>query len=170
MSAKIKKITTCFAFDDCAEEAARFYVSVFPGARIIETTHCGGDEPSGPKGRVRTVRFRLLGQEFFAFNGAHFKFTEGLSLMVSCTTQGEIDAYWRKLSKGGKEVACGWLRDRYGVCWQIVPSALDELLSDRDPKGSERVMKAVLEMTKLDIAALKRARKEKAPAQGRRSA
>jgi predicted 3-demethylubiquinone-9 3-methyltransferase (glyoxalase superfamily) len=169
MPAKINRISTCFGFNDRAEEAARFYVSIFPGGRITGVTHAGKNERGGPPGRVRTVSFTLLGREFLALNGGpHFTFSDGVSLMVNCTTQKEIDTYWRKLSQGGEEVACGWLRDKFGVSWQIVPAAVVDWLSDRDPERSARVMAAVMTMTKLDLAALRRAR-DGTPARRRRS-
>ena len=169
MASRINRISTCFGFNDRAEEAAKFYVSIFPGGKITGVTHAGENERGGPPGRVRTVMFTLLGQEFLALNGGpSFKFSDGISLMVNCTTQKEIDTYWRKLSRGGEEVVCGWLRDKFGVSWQIVPAGLVDWITDRDPKKSERVMAAIMTMTKLDLAALKRARDGK-PAVRRRS-
>lgn len=160
MPAKIQNITPCFGFNDCAEKAAKFYVSVFPGAKITGITRCGEGERNATKGEVRTVTFILLGQRFFALNGGpKFTFTHGVSFMVNCDTQKEIDYYWKTLSKGGEKVVCGWLRDKFGVFWQIVPSFIEDLLSDRDPERAVRVMNAVMEMTKLDIAALRAAAK-----------
>ncbi len=151
------KITPFLWFDDQAEEAAKFYVSVFPSSKIVSTTRYGEAGP-GPRGSVMTVVFQLDGKEFIALNGGpQFKFTEAISFSVDCKTQQEVDEYWGKLSSGGEEGPCGWLKDRYGLSWQINPTALGEMLGDPDPQKSKRVMEAMLEMKKIDIAALKKA-------------
>lgn len=151
----MQKITTFLWFDTQAEEAAKFYVSIFKDSKITAVTHYGDTGP-GPKGSVMTVAFRLQGQEFVALNGGpQFKFTPAISLVVNCTSQAEIDEMWRKLSAGGRPDRCGWLQDKYGLSWQVVPTVLKELL--QDPEKSQRVMKAVLEMDKLDLARLEQA-------------
>jgi predicted 3-demethylubiquinone-9 3-methyltransferase (glyoxalase superfamily) len=142
-------------FDDQAEEAANFYVSIFKNSRLGSITRYGeaGANVSGrPKGSVLTVSFDIQGQEFVALNGGPiFKFTEAVSFMVKCESQAEIDEMWEKLSEGGEKGQCGWLKDRYGLSWQIVAPGWDEMLRDKDPRKSERVMKAILSMTKPDI-------------------
>ena len=144
-------------FDTQAEEAARFYVSIFKNSKIVKIARYGEAGP-GPKGSVMTVVFKLEGQEFIALNGGpQFKFTEAISFSVNCETQKEVDQFWEKLSQGGEEGPCGWLKDRYGLSWQINPVILGEMLSDPDPKKSRRVMEAMLNMKKIDIAALKKA-------------
>jgi predicted 3-demethylubiquinone-9 3-methyltransferase (glyoxalase superfamily) len=157
----MQKITPCLWFDSQAEEAAKFYVSIFKNSRIGNMTRYGeaGAEVSGrPKGSVMTVTFEIEGQEFVALNGGpHFKFSEAISFMVKCETQNEIDEMWEKLSQGGKEGQCGWLKDKYGLSWQIVSPVWDEMLRDKDVKKSERVMKAILQMSKPDIKTLKQA-------------
>ncbi len=153
----MRGITPFLWFEDQAEEAAKFYVSVFPGSRITQTTRYG-DEGPGPKGTVMTVAFELDGQEFVALNGGpQLSFSQAISFVVNCETQAEVDAFWEKLSAGGKQVQCGWLTDRYGVPWQIVPTALGRLLGDGDPQRSRRVMRAMLQMKKLDLPALQQA-------------
>ena len=153
----MRRITPFLWFDTQAEEAARFYVSIFANSRILSTTRYGEAGP-GPKGGVMTVRFELDGQELIALNGGpHFKFNEAISLSVDCKTQEEVDAFWEKLSRGGQEGPCGWLKDRYGLSWQINPSILGELLADPDPAKSKRVMEAMLKMKKIDIAGLRKA-------------
>lgn len=150
-------ITPFLWFENQAEEAAKFYVSVFPNSRIKQTTRYGEEGP-GPKGTVMTVSFELDGHEFVALNGGpQFSFTQAVSFVVNCDTQAEVDAFWEKLSAGGEKIQCGWLKDRYGLPWQIVPTALGRLLGDKDPQKSRRVMKAMLQMKKLDVAALERA-------------
>ncbi|MEP7151796.1 MAG: VOC family protein [Nitrospira sp.] len=157
----MQKISPCLWFDDQAEEAAKFYVSSFKNSKFGHVTRYGeaGAEVSGrPKGSVMTVTFTLDGQECLALNGGpHFKFSEAISLMVNCETQNEIDEMWQKLSQGGEEGQCGWLKDKYGLSWQIVSPAWDEMLRDKDVKKSEAVMQAILQMTKPDIATIKRA-------------
>lgn len=153
----MQKITPCLWFDHQAEEAARFYVSTFKNSKIGEITHYGEGAPR-PKGTVLTVRFHLDGQEFLALNGGPtFKFTEAISLIVNCETQEEVDRMWEKLSEGGEKVQCGWLKDQYGLSWQIVPTALGKMLSDRDPARADRVLQAVMQMKKLDIKKLEEA-------------
>ena len=157
----MQKITPCLWFDSQAEEAANFYVSIFKNSKIGHITRYGeaGAKVSGrPKGTVMTVRFEIEAQEFMALNGGpHFKFSEAISLMVKCDTQKEIDVMWEKLSQGGETGQCGWLKDKYGLSWQIISPMWDEMLRDKDAKKSERVMKAILQMTKPDIKALKQA-------------
>ncbi|MBI3143899.1 MAG: VOC family protein [Pseudogulbenkiania sp.] len=160
---RIQRITPCLWFDDQAEEAAGYYTSIFKNSRIVGLTRYGeaGYEIHGrPAGTVLTVEFELDGQAFTALNGGPvFTFNEAVSFQVSCETQEEVDYYWEKLSEGGDEAAqqCGWLKDRYGVSWQVVPTVLPQMLSDADYAKSERVMTALLQMKKLDIAALQRA-------------
>ncbi len=151
------EITPCLWFDTQGEEAARFYTSVFPNSRILEVVRYGAAGP-GPEGTVMTVSFELDGRRFVALNGGpEFTFSEAISFQVSCRTQEEVDAFWSRLSEGGEEGPCGWLKDRYGLSWQIIPTVLPELLSDPDPQRSQRVMRAMLAMKKLEIDALERA-------------
>lgn len=152
------KITTFLTYEAQAEEAAKFYVSVFPNSKIKQITHYGDAGPE-PKGRVMTVTFELDGQEFVALNGgSHFKFSDGISLVVNCKTQEEVDRYSEQLSAGGGEVGpCGWLKDRFGVSWQITPTVLIEMTSDPDPVKAQRVFKAMLKMHKIVIADLQKA-------------
>jgi predicted 3-demethylubiquinone-9 3-methyltransferase (glyoxalase superfamily) len=153
----MQKVTPFLWFDSNAEEAANFYVSVFKNSKVRGMTRYTGEEPSGQKGSVMTVSFELDGQEFVALNGGpQFKFTEAVSFVVNCETQEEIDYYWEKLSSGGgEEVQCGWVTDKYGLSWQVVPAKIREWA--RDPAGFQRVMHAVMQMKKLDIAALESA-------------
>ena len=157
----MQKITPCLWFDDKAEEAARFYVSIFKNSRLGKIARYGesGAEVSGrPKGSVMTVTFQLDGQEFMGLNGGpQFKFTEALSLVVNCKTQEEVDEMWEKLSAGGEKGVCGWLKDKYGLSWQLVPTVVEKMFQDKDAKKTERVMKALLQMKKLDIKKLKQA-------------
>lgn len=157
----MQKITPFLWFDDQAEEAARFYTSTFKKSKIGSIARYGeaGAEASGrPKGTVMTVKFQIEGQEFIALNGGpQFKFTEAISFVVNCATQPEVDDLWEKLSEGGTPGPCGWLKDKYGLSWQIVPTVLSEMLKDKDPKKAERVMGAMLKMKKIDIKALKEA-------------
>lgn len=157
----MQKITPCLWFDNQAEEATNFYVSIFKNSKIRNMTRYGeaGAEVSGrPKGSVMTVTFEIEGQEFVALNGGpHFTFSEAISLMVQCETQHDIDELWEKLSHGGEEGPCGWLKDQYGLSWQIVSPEWNEMLRDKDAEKSERVMKAILQMTKPDIKTLKQA-------------
>jgi predicted 3-demethylubiquinone-9 3-methyltransferase (glyoxalase superfamily) len=153
----MQKITPFLWFDTQAEEAAKFYTSIFPDSKIVTAARYGDAGP-GPKGSVMTVEFELAGQRIIALNGGpQFKFTEAISLSVDCKDQEEVDHYWNRLLQGGKESQCGWLKDKYGLSWQINPTVLGELLSDPDPKKAKRVMEAMLKMKKIDIAALKRA-------------
>jgi len=161
MRKPLQRITPFLWFDDQAEEAARFYVSIFKDSRITSVVRYddAAAKASGrPKGSVMTVAFELDGQPFTALNGGpHFKFTEAISLVVNCETQEEVDHFWKNLSAGGQEVQCGWLKDRFGVSWQVVPTVLVEMLQDKDPEKSKRVMAAMLKMKKIEIAPLKRA-------------
>jgi len=157
----MQKVTPCLWFNNQAEEAAKFYASIFKSSKIGDMTRYGeaGAKVSGrPKGSVMTVTFEIEGQEFVALNGGpHFTFSEAISLMVRCETQKEIDEMWEKLSQGGEKGQCGWLKDKYGLSWQIVSPVWDEMLRDKDVAKSERVMKAILQMTKPDIKTLKQA-------------
>jgi predicted 3-demethylubiquinone-9 3-methyltransferase (glyoxalase superfamily) len=152
-----QRITPFLWFDGQAEEAANFYVSVFKNSRIVTTARYGDAGP-GPKGSVMTVVFSLDGQEFIGLNGGpHFRFTEAVSFSVDCKTQEEVDYYWERLSAGGQQQPCGWLKDRFGLSWQVNPGRLGEMLADPDPARSKRVMEAMLQMKKIDLAALERA-------------
>jgi predicted 3-demethylubiquinone-9 3-methyltransferase (glyoxalase superfamily) len=154
------QITPTLWFDTEGEEAATFYTSVFPNSRIVEIARYGSAGPR-PEGMVMTVSFELDGQPFVALNGGpDFKFNEAISLEVSCNDQEEVDTYWSKLSEGGDEGPCGWLKDKYGVSWQIIPKVLPELLADPDREKSQRVMQAMLKMKKIEIDALERAAAE----------
>lgn len=156
-----QRITPFLWFDHQAEEAANFYTSIFKNSRIRDSARYdeAASRASGrPKGSVMTVAFELDGQEFTALNGGPmFKFTEAISLVVHCDTQAEVDHFWEKLSAEGQEVQCGWLKDKFGVSWQVVPAVLPEMLQDKDPEKTERVMAAMLQMKKLSILELKRA-------------
>jgi predicted 3-demethylubiquinone-9 3-methyltransferase (glyoxalase superfamily) len=153
----MQKITPCLWFDTDGEEAATFYTSVFKNSRIGSIARYGEAGPR-PAGSVMTVSFELDGQEFVALNGGpDFTFNEAISFQVSCDSQEEVDEYWDRLAEGGQEGPCGWLKDKYGVSWQVVPTALSELLNDPDPERSQRAMKAMLQMSKIDIEALRQA-------------
>ena len=153
----MQKITPFLWFDGNAEEAMNFYVSVFKNSKVGKVTRYGERGP-GPKGTVMSATFQLDGQEYFALNGGpHFTFTPAISFFVNCETQEEVDELWEKLSEGGKKERCGWLKDKYGLSWQIVPSVLGKLLQDKDPEKAKRVMQAMLQMDKLDIARLQSA-------------
>jgi predicted 3-demethylubiquinone-9 3-methyltransferase (glyoxalase superfamily) len=153
----MQKITPFLWFDGNAEEAVHFYASIFKDSKI-GTIMRYGDAGPGPKGSVMTVAFELNGQEFIGLNGGPtYKFTPAVSFMVHCETQGEVDEYWDKLSEGGAPNVCGWLQDKYGLSWQIVPTALLRMLEDKDPAKSNRVMQAMMKMTKLDISVLQAA-------------
>jgi predicted 3-demethylubiquinone-9 3-methyltransferase (glyoxalase superfamily) len=153
----LQKITPCLWFDHQAEEAAALYTSIFSNSKVAKVVRCGKAGP-GPVGSALTVEFQLEGQAFVALNGGpHFTFTEAISFVVNCQTQEEVDHYWDKLSAGGAPVQCGWLKDKFGLSWQIVPTVLPELLGDPDPEKSGRVMQAMLTMKKLDIRALRQA-------------
>jgi predicted 3-demethylubiquinone-9 3-methyltransferase (glyoxalase superfamily) len=153
----MQKITPFLWFDDKAEEAMNFYVSIFKNSKIVNVSRYGDAGP-GPKGTVMVGTFQLDGQEFMALNGGpHFKFTEAISLFVNCETQEEVDYFWEKLSEGGEKSRCGWLKDKYGLSWQVVPTILGELMRDKDAEKSKRVMEAMLRMDKIDIKTLKQA-------------
>jgi predicted 3-demethylubiquinone-9 3-methyltransferase (glyoxalase superfamily) len=156
-----QKITPCLWFDSEAAEAANFYVSIFKNSRIGSVNRYGkeGRDVHGkPAGSVMSVEFEIEGQKFVGLNGGpQFKFTEAVSFQIHCETQAETDHYWNRLTEGGKEVACGWLKDKFGLSWQVVPTQLFEMLSDKDAAKTERVTKAFLKMKKFDIAALRRA-------------
>jgi predicted 3-demethylubiquinone-9 3-methyltransferase (glyoxalase superfamily) len=153
----MQKITTFLTFNDQAEEAVNLYTSVFKNSKLVNMSRYGESGP-GRAGDVMAASFELEGQEFIALNGGpSFNFAEGISLLVNCDTQDEIDSLWEKLSEGGEPQPCGWLKDRFGVSWQIVPRVLGGMLSDEDPEKSQRVMNAMLQMGKLDIATLKQA-------------
>lgn len=157
----MQNFTLCLWFDSNAEEAAMYYTSVFKDSRITGISRYGkaGAEASGkPEGTVMTVAFQLNGQDFLALNGGPlFTFSPAISIIVNCDTQAEIDELWEKLTDGGEEIECGWLKDRFGVSWQIVPTVLSQMMSDKDSARSERVMKALVQMKKLDIETLQRA-------------
>jgi predicted 3-demethylubiquinone-9 3-methyltransferase (glyoxalase superfamily) len=157
------RITPFLWFDQQAEEAAKFYVSIFKNSKIVNVARYGEAGP-GPKGSVMTVVFELDGQQFIALNGGpQFKFTEAISFSVNCETQEEVDEFWKKLSAGGQEGPCGWLKDKYGLSWQINPTILGKLLSDPDPAKAKRVMQAMLTMKKIDIGGLKKAYEQQGP-------
>ena len=157
MASLKQKITPCLWFDTEGEEAAEFYTAVFPNSRILQVSRYGSAGPR-PEGTVMTVDFELDGQRFIALNGGpDFSFTEALSFSVDCETQEEVDAYWSALSEGGQEGPCGWLKDRFGLSWQIVPKVLVHLLKDPDREKSQRAMAAMLRMGKIEIAELERA-------------
>ena len=152
-----QKITTYLWFDREAEEAANLYTSTFKNSKILNVARYGDAGP-GPKGTAMTVNFQLDGQEFIALNGGPmYRFTEAISLLVDCETQEEVDRLWNKLTAGGEESQCGWLKDKFGLSWQIIPSALFRLMSDPDPEKSKRVMEAMLQMKKIDVPTLERA-------------
>lgn len=153
----MQKLSTCLWFDTKAEEAVNFYTSIFKNSKKGKISRYGEGAPM-PKGTVMTATFEILGQEFMALNGGlQFNFTPAISFVVNCETQEEVDDFWERLSEGGEKVQCGWLRDKYGVSWQIVPTILAELMSDKDKAKTQRVMQALLKMTKLDIQGLKQA-------------
>lgn len=153
----MRKITPFLWFDGNAEEAMNFYVSIFRNSKVVNVRRYGDAGP-GPKGTVMTGTFQIEGQEFFALNGGpKYKFTPAISLFVSCETQQEVDELWDKLSAGGRKDRCGWLQDKYGLSWQIIPSALGKMLGDKDPAKANRVMQAMLQMDKIDIKKLKQA-------------
>ena len=161
MELTAKKITPCLWFDTQAEEAAKFYASVFKNSKIGKVSRYGkeGFEVHGKKaGTVMTVEFELEGQKFLALNGGpHFKFNEAVSFQVNCETQQEIDHFWSELAKDGEEGPCGWLKDKFGLSWQVIPKALPEMLMDGNSETAQRVMRSMLQMRKIDIAALRRA-------------
>lgn len=152
-----QKITPFLWFDTQAEDAANFYTSVFKNSKVGKVVRYGDAGP-GPKGTVLTVSLQLDGQEFIALNGGpQFQFTEAVSFVINCASQEEVDHYWNKLTEGGQESQCGWLKDKFGLSWQVVPTILTELLADKDPAKANRVMQAMLQMKKIDISVLQRA-------------
>jgi predicted 3-demethylubiquinone-9 3-methyltransferase (glyoxalase superfamily) len=153
----MQKITPYLWFDNQAEEAVNFYTSIFKNSKIVSMSRYGEAGP-GPAGTVMTATFQLEGQEFMALNGGpQYRFTEAISFLVDCKTQAEVDELWSKLSEGGEEGPCGWLKDKFGVSWQIIPTILSELLTDPDPAKAQRVMQAMFQMKKIDIEKLKQA-------------
>jgi predicted 3-demethylubiquinone-9 3-methyltransferase (glyoxalase superfamily) len=153
----MKKITPFLWFNDQAEDAMNFYISIFKNSKVVNVSRFGEAGP-GPKGKVMTATFQLNGQEITALNGGpQFSFTEAISFYVDCETQQEVDELWGKLSEGGEKGQCGWLKDKYGLSWQIVPSALGEMLQDKDPQKSKNVMEAMLKMNKIDLNILRQA-------------
>lgn len=153
----MQKITPFLWFNDKAEDAMNFYVSIFKNSKTVSISRYGDAGP-GPKGSVMVAKFQLDGQDFIALNGGPtFTFSPAISFVVNCKTQEEVDEYWEKLSAGGATNQCGWLTDKFGLSWQIVPTVLGEMVADKDPERSNRVMKAMLQMTKIDIAALRHA-------------
>jgi predicted 3-demethylubiquinone-9 3-methyltransferase (glyoxalase superfamily) len=157
----MQKITPFLWFDNQAEEAANFYTSIFKNSKIVKVARYGEAGP-GPAGTAMTVVFQINGQEFIALNGGpYFKFTEAVSFSVDCKNQQEVDEYWEKLSAGGEEGQCGWLKDKYGLSWQVNPTVLGEMLSDPDPQKAKRVMEAMLKMKKIEIAVLQQAYDQK---------
>lgn len=157
MTTPAQKITPFLWFDGSAEEAMNLYVSIFKNSKVVSVTRYGEAGP-GPKGTVMSATFQLEGQQFYALNGGpQYKFTPAISLFVSCETQKEVDELWNKLSAGGHKDRCGWLQDKFGLSWQIIPSVLGKMLSDKNPRKSQSVMKAMLQMDKIDIAKLKQA-------------
>jgi predicted 3-demethylubiquinone-9 3-methyltransferase (glyoxalase superfamily) len=157
----MQKVSTCLWFDKNAEEAVNLYVSLFPDSKILSTSYYdeAGSKAAGmPAGTVMTIMFKLAGQEFMALNGGPlFKFTPAVSIMVNCENQDEVDKYWNKLTEGGKPGQCGWLEDKYGFSWQIIPTILGELMTDKDAKKAKNVMEAMLKMNKIEIDVLKEA-------------
>ena len=157
----MQKITPFLWFDGNAEEAVNFYVSVFKNSKVVRVTRYGDAGP-GPKGTVMSATFQLDGQEFFALNGGpQFTFTPAISFFVNCETQAEVDDLWEKLSAGGEKQRCGWLKDKYGVSWQIIPSALGKMLQDKDAGNSKKAFEAMLQMDKIDIKALEQAYRQR---------
>lgn len=153
----MQKITPFLWFDNQAEEAMNFYTSIFKNSKVVDVSRYGEGGP-GPAGTVMTGTFQLAGQEFMVLNGGpHFKFTEAISLFVSCENQAEVDELWEKLSEGGEEGQCGWLKDKFGLSWQIVPTALAEVLGNKDAAKAQRAMTAMLQMKKIDIKTLQQA-------------
>ncbi len=154
----MQKITPCLWFNGDAEDAASFYVTLLPNSRIDRVFHSPADTPSGPAGSVLTVEFTLAGMQYLGLNGGpEFKFNEAVSFQIHCDDQKEVDRLWASLLDGGTEIECGWIKDRWGLAWQIVPVRLEELLRDPDPERARRAMKAMMNMVKIDIAALEQA-------------
>ena len=159
----MQKITPFLWFDGKSEEAMKFYVSIFKNSKVVSVTRYGDAGP-GPKGSVMSATFQLEGQQFYALNGGpQFTFTPAISMFVSCETQKEVDKLWEKLSEGGRKDRCGWLQDKYGLSWQIIPTALGKMLQDKDSAKANRVMQAMLQMDKIDIKRLKQAYDQKTP-------
>lgn len=157
----MQKITTFLTFNDQAEEAVNYYTSIFKNSKIVSLTRYGEAGP-GPKGSVMVVVFQLFGQEYIALNaGPHFTFSQGISLLVNCETQQEVDELWEKLSEGGEKQQCGWLIDRFGVTWQIAPTVLGKLMQDKDAEKAKRVTEALMKMDKIEIKALEQAYEQK---------
>jgi predicted 3-demethylubiquinone-9 3-methyltransferase (glyoxalase superfamily) len=157
----MQKITPFLWFDNNAEEAMKFYTSIFKNSKIGGIRRCGDAGP-GAKGTVMSATFQIEGQKFMVLNGGpHFKFTPAISFFVNCETQAEVDELWEKLLAGGETMQCGWLKDKFGISWQIIPKALGEMLGDKDPQKSQRVMKAMMKMIKIDVAELRRAHEGK---------
>lgn len=157
----MQKITPFLWFDNQAEEAANFYTSIFKNSKVVKVARYGEGGP-GPAGSAMTVMFQIEGQEYIGLNGGpHFKFTEAVSFSIACKNQQEVDEFWEKLSAGGEEGQCGWLKDKFGLSWQVNPTILGEMLSDPDPQKAKRVMAAMLKMKKIDIAALQQAYDQK---------
>jgi predicted 3-demethylubiquinone-9 3-methyltransferase (glyoxalase superfamily) len=157
----MQKINPFLWFNDKAEDAANFYVSLFKNSKIVNVARYGEAGP-GPKGTAMTVTFDLAGQRFIALNGGpQFRFSEAISFFINCETQQEVDDLWEKLSAGGEKSQCGWVKDKYGLSWQVIPTILGEMLHDPDPRKSQRVMQAMLQMNKIDIARLKQAYDQK---------
>ncbi len=157
----MQKITPFLWFDGNAEDAMNFYVSIFKNSKVVSVTRYGDAGP-GPKGSVMSATFQLEGQQFYALNGGpQFSFTPAISMFVSCETQKEVDKLWEKLSEGGRKDRCGWLQDKYGLSWQIIPTALGKMLQDKDRRKADRVMQAMLQMDKIDIKRLKQAYDQK---------
>jgi len=153
----MQKITPFLWFNDQAEDAMHFYVSIFENSKVGQVTRCGEAGP-GPKGAVMSATFQLEGQEFMALNGGpHFSFTPAISMFVNCETQEEVDEFWEKLSAGGSKERCGWLKDKYGLSWQIIPFALGKLMGDKNPAKAKSVMNAMLQMNRIDIKTLQQA-------------
>lgn len=153
----MQQITPFLWFDGKAEEAAKFYTSIFKNSKVVNISHWGEGGPF-PKGQVMSATFELNGLRFHAFDaGPQFKFTEAISFFVDCETQEEVDYFWEKLSEGGEKSRCGWLKDKFGVSWQVIPTALSKMLRDKDAEKSKRVMQAMLQMDKIEIKALKQA-------------
>jgi predicted 3-demethylubiquinone-9 3-methyltransferase (glyoxalase superfamily) len=153
----MQKVTPFLWFNDKAEEAMNFYVSIFKNSKVVGVSRYGDAGP-GPKGAAMVATFEIEGQQFHALNGGpQFTFSPAISFLISCKTQQEVDEFWEKLSEGGKKNRCGWLRDKYGLSWQVVPKILGELMQDKDPEKSKRVMQAMLQMDKIDIEGLERA-------------
>lgn len=152
----MSKITPFLWFDNQAEQAVDFYLSVFPGSKVLDVSRHGEAGP-GPAGSVMLIRFELEGNEFLALNGGpeHYAFDESISFVIDCATQEDVDRYWEALTDGGEEIACGWLKDRFGLRWQVVPSELPKLLGDPDPRRAQRAMQAMMTMKKLDINAMR---------------